>query len=849
MRSARVELILDTLRAVKGAKDMSKATDGVAGSLAATAKEGARAGRVVDEVGEEMSDAARAAASFDREVEKLSGSLRELAIAQALTGGDFTKQIRQQETQLRRLSRNRNLLGDAAEPAAGFVARLTGRLGPMLASMPLSPHMAAVLGGAAAVAAPMIGATIAGAIIGGAGIGGVVGGTAVAFRDKRVQSAVDAFGNRIQDRLERAAGGFVGPTLQSIATIERALDTVDFDQIFGNSSRYLPMLTQGIASGIEDAGDGFERLVLKAEPVMDVIGNGFANLGDAIGDVFTDLSDNGVDAAVALNQAFQAVEGTIRTVGMVVNGLTEAYGFLAKYGAFGRDAQLEYIRLEANAKLAADANRGAAGSLDRVKGAADATAPALRSTAQAYVSLEQAVAATVDKNLSAAESMIRQREAAEDAADAIDKKSRVTDKEASALIAMARATNSTTATLDEQGRTVGQATKAHEDNRKKLYETARAMGYSKAEAKKLASQYLAVPKGVSTPIEQPNMPKAQRQAKDYYKNLDRIQDKIRTNVSVVGDAVAYKKLERLLIAQQAAKKGISVSAAQSAFNKNARGFHAGGWTGPGPTMQEAGVVHADEYVIPKVSRRKIERSNPGLLDEMRSTGRVPGYARGGLVMPFPVNASMTKVISMEEALKKVTPAGPSGVSGPWMEQLLERRFGVDMISGFRRGSRTLSGNLSYHARNRAVDFPPMRAMARFMYENYKPRLKEAITPYQEYNVHNGSNRRWTGAVWRQHAFGYGNAHNHFAMAGGGVIREPVLGLGRSGATYSFAERGPERVMSTAQTMAGGRASGPASVTINAPITINGASMSPRQIAEDVSRRLGAQFNQLTRGVA
>jgi hypothetical protein len=77
----------------------------------------------------------------------------------------------------------------------------------------------------------------------------------------------------------------------------------------------------------------------------------------------------------------------------------------------------------------------------------------------------------------------------------------------------------------------------------------------------------------------------------------------------------------------------------AAFNKIARvlpgvgelptisvpGFHAGGWTGPGGKMQPAGIVHADEFVINKASRQRIERDAPGLLNWLN------GYATGGLV--------------------------------------------------------------------------------------------------------------------------------------------------------------------------------------------------------------------------
>lgn len=62
------------------------------------------------------------------------------------------------------------------------------------------------------------------------------------------------------------------------------------------------------------------------------------------------------------------------------------------------------------------------------------------------------------------------------------------------------------------------------------------------------------------------------------------------------------------------------------------GFDTGGWTGPGSRLQPAGIVHADEFVVKKSSRRKIEKQNPGLLDHLNRTGQVPGYAKGGRVL-------------------------------------------------------------------------------------------------------------------------------------------------------------------------------------------------------------------------
>lgn len=69
------------------------------------------------------------------------------------------------------------------------------------------------------------------------------------------------------------------------------------------------------------------------------------------------------------------------------------------------------------------------------------------------------------------------------------------------------------------------------------------------------------------------------------------------------------------------------------FPVKTTGFSDGGYTGPGGRLQPAGIVHADEYVIKKSSRRRIEQNSPGLLDYMNRTGKTPGYSSGGRVKP------------------------------------------------------------------------------------------------------------------------------------------------------------------------------------------------------------------------
>ncbi|QFG10035.1 tape measure protein [Mycobacterium phage IdentityCrisis] len=71
-------------------------------------------------------------------------------------------------------------------------------------------------------------------------------------------------------------------------------------------------------------------------------------------------------------------------------------------------------------------------------------------------------------------------------------------------------------------------------------------------------------------------------------------------------------------------------------------FSGGGYTGDLPIDRIAGVVHGGEHVIQAASRKRIEADHPGLLDYMNATGRLPGYAGGGLVAG---TAELRKIIA------------------------------------------------------------------------------------------------------------------------------------------------------------------------------------------------------------
>jgi hypothetical protein len=173
--------------------------------------------------------------------------------------------------------------------------------------------------------------------------------------------------------------------------------------------------------------------------------------------------------------------------------------------------------------------------------------------------------------------------------------------------------------------------------------------------------------------------------------------------------------------------------------------------------------------------------------------------------------------------------------------------GLPVYSTFRPGAVTLTGNRSYHAIGRAVDFAPSMPFAEWVNAKYMARTRELITPWQSLNIWNGKRHHYSALIENEHSGS--NAHDHWAMANGGVISEPVFGVGASGDTYSFGECGrPETVLPGVGPFGtGGGTNVTRAVTLAPVININGQHVSPQQIASRVNRELGALIDQYARG--
>lgn len=666
-----------------------------------------------------------------------------------------------------------------------------GRMSDKLAlgiTKSIPPQLTQAIAAGAVAGSPFLAATLVGAITGGAGLLGIGGGIALAMRDPKIKAEAKALGGFIDEEMRDAFGGFGPAMTESIGIVRNKVADLndEFERIGDNSADALVPLTESVTEAFGSIVEGLDNVIGESGPTMRVIGEGIEGIGDAVEKFLNMTASNADVGAKALSDLFAIIE-------FGIGGLTVAVDLLAKAYKWGT----AWTTLIPGMDGVGEASEGAANNMGILGKETEESGKKAEVAQHKFVALEDILQKTAERNLSAAEATIAMRKATKDLADAVDKKSGVTDKERTALISYSRTINNATSALDEQGRTVGEATAAHETNRKKLIQTAIRMGFTRAEAKKLADQYIATPKNVNTTIGQPGMPKSREQIRLYNKQQEDLARKINTSINVTGDRVAGGKLDQLLIRQQALKKGINISAAASAYNKNA--YYSGGRTAMVGEHEPAGIVHGRETVLSAKATRNIDRQAPGFIDEMLATGQVPGYAAGGRVLnaPFPVNSSITKIMTLADALSKVAPSfgnWPSspgaqrGDSGVWRKVLQLIRSGPDSGSF---GNAYRPGDPKWHGSGRAVDWMGYQQDALATYLAGKRPL-ELIhrTSRRDYAYTRGVNKGSFSA-------GLMNAHKnhiHIAMQNGGTIMEPVFGVGRSGATYSFGEGGrPERV--------------------------------------------------------
>ncbi|MGN9802071.1 hypothetical protein [Micromonospora sp. L32] len=340
----------------------------------------AKAAAGVEKLGDRMDATADDAAKLDREIEQAEKSLRDLAVAYARTGDaaerlDLAKQMRKQQTELRKLTKTRGFLPDfgeaGTEAASQFGMSFVARLGPLLARAPMAgmnPAALAIGAPLAAGAAVVVGTAVAGAVVGGVGLGGVVGGLKLAARDARVKAASKSLGDDVGAMMGRASVSFVPETLNAIEIVRKgALDMEpDFRRAFGAASDYVEPLTRGLMDAAHNAMPGIVKAMESAGPVIDAVADGMRDIGSAVGDSLSDLSEYADEGARSLRLLFTVVDYGIRATSDLLEGTAMLYGLSEKMAAVWSGNIPLLAGMVVEEKNADAAARGLAGGLTGV---------------------------------------------------------------------------------------------------------------------------------------------------------------------------------------------------------------------------------------------------------------------------------------------------------------------------------------------------------------------------------------------------------------------------------------------------------------------------------------------------
>jgi hypothetical protein len=345
--------------------------------------------------------------------------------------------------------------------------------------------------------APALAGILSAAVVGGIGVGGVVGGVALAARDPRVQAAGAQLGRNLLTNLEARAAVFVDPVLKSIAIIDDKLaeSQGDIQRIFTASARFVEPLSDALGDFGQSVLRGVAVVSERAGPVMEALGDGVRETGEAIEGFLDDVSRNGEQTARVLDSVFTTLNGTLSVTGEAVAAINQTFAFL--------DGIMPLSLFETFNRLLGDTEDGArrtgSGTFE-LAGAMGAAEQETRSYADQLAAAEQEARDLLDANQSLYSSTTSVAEAFAKAKDTIAENGRTLslnsekgreNRDALSQVA-GQLTRNYEAYVAVNGAGAGAAAVAAE-NRRQFIALATSAGASGTAANRLADELLGIP--------------------------------------------------------------------------------------------------------------------------------------------------------------------------------------------------------------------------------------------------------------------------------------------------------------------------------------------------------------------
>lgn len=217
-----------------------------------------------------------------------------------------------------------------------FASILPGRLESLFSGKagPVGLAFGGALIAGVAAAAPALGAMISGVIFAAFGLGAVAAGIALVAKDPRVVAAAAKLKDMFHDKIWNGKGAeaFVHAVVPALDLVTKALErwAPFVNRMLEAASKFVGPLTKGLISMVDGFLGPMTRLMESPfmKQLMDIVGQGFGELGRAFGDFINEFLGNKdamQGAAIGLRDAFGLVAWALRASGKALASLSATW--------------------------------------------------------------------------------------------------------------------------------------------------------------------------------------------------------------------------------------------------------------------------------------------------------------------------------------------------------------------------------------------------------------------------------------------------------------------------------------------------------------------------------------------
>lgn len=508
-------------------------------------------GDQADDTREDVDEMSVGLRKLDDKVKATTTTLVELRKEINRTGDlDLLKDVTKQEQRLKALERQRKaLLGpDGIRGATGGQPdpEVEGRgLGARLGSgvvTGLKGVLSAKTGLIGSVVSA-VGSGITPAVLLAAVAPAVAGGVALAAQDSRVQTAAKGLWADVLGNLTDAAAPFIPAVLNGLDVIrdEFALMDADLRGIFDAGANYVEPIVKGITGLVRNTLPGLRKAVEASGPVVDALARELPKIGTALGDLFAESAQYADEAAAVITLALQAVAGAIELTSKAAAIFGDTWRMLgfddAEEGADRAAESTGRWRVELGLLGKTDPgidelwqrqvllNKSMSEGIKQAGGLKEALdllnggALSAREAERQFQAAIDDVTASIKENGKSLDVTTEKGRANQESLDGL------------AEAGAARAQTVYDQTLATKGQIAAEeaAIRVYEQGRAQLIKSAMQMGLSKAQARALADQIMAIPREWRTQVKA-DTGAAMKGIRNYAQWLARIPREVRTRL-------------------------------------------------------------------------------------------------------------------------------------------------------------------------------------------------------------------------------------------------------------------------------------------------------------------------------